>query len=356
MGVTKSAAQKTKTGASRLIKLYHPRNIREKGILWTIGLTLATYLVIVLVLGFLWNSEPDTFDVREAALEMAGGEESRLVTGYITTATTIQIAETLLNKPGGYLSNDIMPPGVFMDNIPNWEFGVLVQLRDMAGSLRNDFSRARTQSVEDKDLIIADPQFHFDSESWIMPATESEYKKGIAALRSYLQRLADEDQQDAQFYARSDNLRDYLAQVSKRLGSITQRLGASVGQMRFNINLIGEPGAQQSTPTPSEQVVQTDWLEVDDVFYEARGATWALLHIFRALEYDLNSVLQDKNAVVALRQITRELEGAQQPMWSPIVLNGTGFGLVANHSLVMASYISRANAALVDLRQMLQQG
>jgi hypothetical protein len=39
-----------------------------------------------------------------------------------------------------------------------------------------------------------------------------------------------------------------------------------------------------------------------------------------------------------------------------MVLNGTEFGLVANHSLVMASYISRANAAIIDLRKLLSQG
>jgi hypothetical protein len=60
--------------------------------------------------------------------------------------------------------------------------------------------------------------------------------------------------------------------------------------------------------------------------------------------------------VVSLRQITRELEATQLPMWSPLILNGTGFGPLANHSLVMASYVSRANAALIDLRSLLQQG
>jgi len=39
-----------------------------------------------------------------------------------------------------------------------------------------------------------------------------------------------------------------------------------------------------------------------------------------------------------------------------MVLNGSGFGLLANHSLVMASYISRANAAIIDLRDLLAQG
>lgn len=39
-----------------------------------------------------------------------------------------------------------------------------------------------------------------------------------------------------------------------------------------------------------------------------------------------------------------------------MILNGSGFGLVANHSLVMANYVSRANAAVIDLTNLLSQG
>lgn len=63
-----------------------------------------------------------------------------------------------------------------------------------------------------------------------------------------------------------------------------------------------------------------------------------------------------KNAKASLHQIIRELEATQEPLWSPIILNGGGYGMLANHSLVMANYLSRANAALIDLRQLLEQG
>jgi hypothetical protein len=66
--------------------------------------------------------------------------------------------------------------------------------------------------------------------------------------------------------------------------------------------------------------------------------------------------LRKKNAQVSLRQIIRELKAAQRPLRSPLILNGGGFGLLANHSITMASYISRANAALIDLRDLLAQG
>jgi len=60
--------------------------------------------------------------------------------------------------------------------------------------------------------------------------------------------------------------------------------------------------------------------------------------------------------LVGLRQTIRELEATQEALWSPVVLNGSGFGVFANHSLVLASYISRANAAILDLRELLAQG
>lgn len=340
----------------RLLGLYHPRTIREKGILWSAGLLLITYLLVLLILSILLSQEPELFDVEENAKTMAANDSAPLVTGYITTATLVKVTETLLNKRGGYLSNDLFPPGVFMDNIPNWEFGVLVQVRDLSRVLRNDISRSQSQSVEDKDLIVAEPTFSFDSASWIFPTTESEYREGIAALKRYRSRLIDENQLDAQFYARADNLAAWLAVVEKRLGSLSQRLSASVGRTRINTDLAGDTANTQSTYRPDQLQVKTPWSELDDVFYEARGSTWALVHLLHAVEIDFAKILEKKNAVVSLRQIIRELEATQETIWSPFILNGKGFGLMANHSLVMASYISRANAAIIDLRNLLTQG
>ncbi len=313
-------------------------------------------LLLLVLIGIYWSEEPAPFDIREAAADRAPETESRLTTGSYTTSTAIATMETLLNKRGGYLSNDIMPPSLWLDNIPNWEFGVLVQVRDLSRSLRNDFSRSQSQSVEDKDLIVAEPQFNFDNGSWFLPATETEYQEGIDALYAYLERLQNPNNPDAQFYARADNLQEWLGQVEKRLGSLSQRLSASVGQLRLNTDLAGDADAVQSTRTSSEILVKTPWGEIDDVFYEARGAAWALAHLLRAVELDFESVLQKKNALISLRQIIRELEATQETVWSPMILNGSGFGIFANHSLVMASYISRANAAVIDLRSLLVQG
>ena len=323
--------------------------------LW-LPLPLLLILVFLAGVGMYWSDEPAAFDIVAITAEKAPETSSQITTGSYTTSALIEAMETLLNKRGGYLSNDVMPPSVWLDNIPNWEFGVLVQVRDLARSMRNDFSRSQSQSSEDVDLIIAEPQFNFDSKSWIFPATENVYQEGIDALYGYLERLQDPSAPDAQFYARADNLQEWLGQVEKRLGSLSQRLSASVGQIRFNTDLAGDTAAVQSTETSQQLVVKTPWSEIDDVFYETRGAAWALMHFLKAVEIDFEPVLIKKNALISLRQIIRELEATQRTLWSPMIMNGNGFGLFANHSLVMASYISRANAAVIDLRSLMEKG
>ncbi|MBV2134857.1 DUF2333 family protein [Pseudomonas sp. MAP12] len=315
-----------------------------------VGGVVGVYLLVALVVGWYWSLEPELFPVQENAQGAAAQAQVQLVPGYTTVETLKTVAGTLLDKPGGYLSNDIAPPGLWLDNMPNWEYGVLVQVRDLARALRKDFARSQSQSTEDADLAKAEPKFHFDNSSWALPASEQEYRDGIKSLTSFQKRLSDPVQNQAQFYARADNLRNWLTDVETRLGSLSQRLSASVGQMRLTTD------TSIAITAGSEEIVKTPWLQIDNVFYEARGQAWALSHFLRAIEVDFADVLAKKNATVGVRQIIRELEAAQEPLWSPMILNGDGFGVLANHSLVMANYISRANAAIIDLRQLLEQG
>lgn len=317
---------------------------------------LAIYTVIILFLMFFWSGEPAQFDVVKTTEQKSALVERKIVTGSTITSTLIQGIQTLLDKPGGYLSNDKFPPGVLMDNIPNWEFGVLTASRDLAAKLRNQFARSQSQSQEDPDLMEADPLLSSPNDRWLFPSSENQYRKAIGHLEGYLNRLADQTQTTAQFYARADNLSDYLSVVTMRMGSLSQRLSASVGQVRLDTNLAGDPNATKSTATPDLHAVKTAWTKIDDTFYEARGYTWALLEQLKAIEVDFKPILERKNALVSLRQVIRELEEAQKSIASPVILNGSPFGMFANHSLVLANYVSRANAAIIDLRSLLDRG
>ncbi|RDV24017.1 DUF2333 family protein [Alteromonas aestuariivivens] len=317
-----------------------------------ISIGFVLLFILFWVIGFIWSFEPETFDIRE----QEKGNANLEVPGYAMTTSLITVAQTLLDKPGGYLSNDVMPPGILLDNMPSWEFGALEMVRDLSLVMRKDFSRSQSQSLENSYLIKAHPKFNIDNRSWLLPSAESQYQEAIDLLMEYRQDLVDPSYGDSQFYTRADNLREWIKQVEKRMGSMSQRLSASVGSARVNTDLAGDSSARQSTPLPSQTFTKTSWWKLDDNFYEARGATWALLHFFKAVEVDFSEVLEKKNAKVSLQQIIRELEATQQTVWSPMILNGGGFGMLANHSLVMANYISRANAALIELSELLNQG
>jgi len=316
---------------------------------------VAGVVAVGAVLSIWWDIEPDVVDIKQLTMQQAEVLGVEPVTGFATMTAVISVTDTLLTKPGGYLTNDKTYPSVLMDNMPAFEYGALQQVRDVALVLRNDLSRSQSQSQEDPDLVKAQPSLNFSNNSWILPSTEGEYKKALVHFEQYRTRLAN-PASNAQFYARADNLTEWLKEIEKRLGSLSQRLSASVGQERLNTDLAGDSAATQSTGSANNLLIKTSWWKLDDVFYEARGSSWALIHFLKAIEVDFYSVLEKKNALVSLRQIIRELEQTQDTIWSPMILNGSGFGPMANHSLVMANYISRANAAIIDLNTLLAQG
>lgn len=310
---------------------------------WALMVSLAVALVLFTAYTSYISIEPDMFDVAAEAQKTAKKQTpEELPNGYIYGNTLAKIGETLLTKNGGYLSNDLFP-GPLIDNMPAWEFGVLVMLRDGATALRNQFSRSQSQSKENFRLSEAEPHFYYDNSTWFYPTTEGEYKAGIDGIRNYLKDLNNPQVNTANFYPRADNLDQYIQVIVKRLGDYSFRLSASSVKESALVNQKGG-------------VARTPWMEVDNVFWEARGATWAMLHLFKAIEADFQVTLRGKAATLTLRQIIRELEEAQAPILSPVILNGDGFGLFANYSLTMANHISRANAAAFELRELMLRG
>ena len=304
-----------------------------------------TLLVLALVLAWSWSRPPPLY------LTSSQGSDLPAVAGYVTVDTLIETIDWLLDKPGGYLSNDILPVSVWLDNMPRFELGVLVQARDLARTLRNDYGRARARPAENAELAIAESALNVPYDSWILPSTESRLRDAREALMAYRSTLASLGERDANFVADADNLREWLAVVERRLDDLSQRLAASVS--RTGSDSLPAIGVDSESATPAAAESGTRWLEIDDVFFEARGSAWALLQFLAAAEIDFEPDLAERNALPVMRRIRLELEGALAPLRSPVILNGGGYGFTANHSLVLASYLSRAHAAIIELRMLL---
>jgi len=180
--------------------------LRRKALHW---LVLPSLLLVVLIcMMWWWDKEEPLYDNVAQTRVGAEARGEQVVVGTLTTDALVQVVDRMLHKRGGYLSNDMLPPGVLMDNMPNWEFGVLVQSRDLARALRNGFSRSLTQSIEDEDLAEAEPLLSSANDRWLLPSSESQYSDALIYLERYRARLQDAHASDAQFYARADNLAD----------------------------------------------------------------------------------------------------------------------------------------------------
>jgi hypothetical protein len=126
---------------------------------WTkvIILTLGVIFLLMCILGFWVSREPKIFWVNRSA------DQQSAVVGFSTVDTLIRVAETLLEKNGGYLTNDKLPPFVILDNIPSWELGVVNQMRDLGRVMRDDYTRSQSQSKEDPDVAEGSPKLAIHS-------------------------------------------------------------------------------------------------------------------------------------------------------------------------------------------------
>lgn len=288
--------------------------------------------------------------------------------GYRTVSAARQLINVLMNKSGGYMSNDKLPPYSWVDDMPNWEYGVIEVLREYNIALRRHFTRSQTQSVEDTDAVEAMTSLNVDSEAWMFPSVEGwpwttgQYVKSSEALHRLELRLLDDNPNDGNFYTRATSLAAFIDMSNRILGSHSQRLSASITKERLNIDMVGDKNAEEAKPQSYVNTnILTDWLLIDDIFWEAQGSVYALSVMFKAMEVDFYKVLEDKNALPSIRQIIIELDTAQGVVYSPLIINGVGldstpYGLGANYSLILANYISRASAALTDLKTLLEDG
>ncbi|MEC8917180.1 MAG: DUF2333 family protein [Pseudomonadota bacterium] len=312
------------------------------------------YLLVCIVLGIWWSWTPSPTDPRQAVQMQrgfpqsvdTGGDDAQpppaIAPGEALLASNISILDTLLDKPGGYLRNDVMPPGLWLDNMPNWEAGVTRQVRDAVTLL------GESLSVGDAPLTQANESLAGDLESWRWPASETVLRAARNNLGEAFTAVENAagpgaPNQDAATPAESTSqldaaaLSDWLSQVQQRLETQTRQLAANVGQ----------------SPNGDEQDDSTPWLRIDNVFFEARGTTWALAQLMQAARIDYADAIESSGVGADFDQLVAELESSQARVWSPVILNGSGFGLFANHSLMMANYTVRASQLVEKIRNQL---
>jgi hypothetical protein len=283
-----------------------------------IGAMLAVLIGVWVIVAFLQGRKPDLPKVSTRAEAPVGTR---------TVNMTAALMQTQLESFGGWLSNDLAgTPGAFLDNLPNFQLGVLQVLRHATRVLRDNLSRQRTSDAVHREADAAYSSFANDPRKWAFPSAEGAYGRGITALSRFSAALGS----TAHFYPRADNLVQLLEPLVSELGAVN--------------TLLLEAGEEDKVP----------WFQIDDNFYYAQGVAYALLGLMSAARQDFARVLEDKNAVEITGLILKSLQESQfDPL---IVTNGDKDGILANHSSNLKAFLDDARQKMISLITILKEG
>jgi len=247
----------------------------------------------------------------------------------------VAIAAALIDREAGsghWTPNDpFFMPGAMLDNMPNFQRGIVAALARFAFELTDQIARARGSSQTDKDLQEASGFLQYAGDKWVFDlktswaptaTSDAQYRRARVALLAYNRRLA---AGQAVFERRSDNLLAVIDRIALDLGSVSAALDSH----------IQEGGG---------------WfdLKADDVFYGIKGQLYAYHLILRELGRDYGNVMRERELAATWNQMLDSLRRASAlDPW--IVING------APDSIVMPSHLASQGFYLLRARTQLRE-
>lgn len=248
-----------------------------------------------------------------------------------------------------WLPNDIFWPTVLLDNMPNFQIGVLEVVRYNVRVLRDNLSRMRTTDKLDSSVEGAFTALSNDPYKWWFPSAEDKWKTSYESLETFYQNL---HTGKSHFFPRSDNLVELLSEYASLMGGANTRLIHAPRDTRTVLSVDGESAGRADDVKSVE--IDIPWYHVDDNFYYAQGISYGLYESFNALRNDFFDVLTDKNSIGLVDRIIEDLGKCYfEPI---IVFNGAPDSVLANHSLNLSGMFNDARQKIHSLIIALKQG
>ena len=209
-------------------------------------------------------------------------------------------------------------PAYVLDNMPNFQIGIVNAVKDTASSLR----RIKQSTPKQKENIKAAYKYlNYSPQIWIMsrkgnfnlaPSSNTQYRKAAAELQRFAQ--------NGDFYPQTTDLKTILQKLNKSLQKITMR---SEAYQREN---------------------SAAWLDTgaDDIFYYNRGYAFAMWQISKTLGADYKENILADNLYTEWTYLVNSLKKAAE--FAPtVVLNGAPDSLwKPNHLMMQGYYLQRA--------------
>lgn len=292
---------------------------------------LVAALLLYYPIGMIWVHEvDDDIDFQAPESEVVAGGSAA-----VSTAAALIAREV---DGHGWVANDpFFKPTSLLDNMPNYQQGIVAALARFAFELTDQIGRTRGSSQTDSDLQEAAGLLQYSGTKWIFDFTtslaptatsEAQYRKARRALQSYNHRLAGGN---AVFERRTDNLLATLDRIALDLGSssaaLEQRIEEHSGSL-FDFH-------------------------ADDLFYGIKGQAYAYYLLLRDLRRDFDNVIRERELDGAWQQTLDSLRAvATLDPW--VVVNGSPDGqFLPSHLAAQGFYLLRARTQLREITNIL---
>jgi hypothetical protein len=252
-------------------------------------------------------------------------------------AMAVALIEREVNKHGWTANDPFFKPTAILDNMPNYQQGMVAALARFGFELTDQLGRTRGSSQADADLQEAAGLLQYAGDKWLwdpsvslLPTATSEqqYRKAARALQTYNDRLASGT---AVFERRSDNLVATLDRIALDLGSSSAVIDAHVNEEG------GWPIHRRA----------------DNIYYNIKGQMYGYYMILQALGNDFSEIIAARDLQKPYAQMLRsfELAATQEP---GIILNGIPDSqAVPCHLCGQGFYLLRARTQLREITNIL---
>lgn len=302
-----------------------------RGILWRLLAAFIVFILLYYPIGMLIvhkvDDDPD-FAPSAADLQPGGSE---------AVAYTVALIDREVNQHAWTANDPFFMPGSMLDNMPNFQQGIMSALARFGFELTDQLGRTRGSSEADPDLQRAAGLLQYPGNVWIWnpsvslaprASSESQYRDARKRLMSYNARLV---AGNANLDIRSDNLLATIERFAADLGSSSALIDR---------HLTEEAGSFFDT-------------EADDVFYLTKGKLYGYYMVLKGLSVDFAPVIKERNLQKPWNEMVESFrKAALLDPW--VVANGAPDAqFQPNHLAMQGFYLLRARTQLREIANIL---
>ena len=259
--------------------------------------------------------------------------------GSNAVAVSIALIDREVNQHSWVANDPIFKPGAFLDNMANFQTGIISAIARFSYELVDQLGRTRGSSAVDPDLQEVSGLLQYSGNIWwwnpstsLMPVATSEqqYNKAMEQLIIYNKRLATGN---AVFEKRADNLLATLDRIALDLGASSASIDAYI---KNGFGCVLDLGA-------------------DDLFFNVKGQAYAYSLILKGLRKDFKQVITNRDIASSWDDMEASFESviSMDPM---IISNCAVDGLIfQNHLAAEGFYLLRARTQLREITNILQK-